>query len=214
MTKTPKAENKGGTLEAAYDLSSPDDSRRLYRDWAETYDDGFIVANSYEYPARIAEIFDQRGGKGPVLDVGCGTGAVAMALGARPVDGVDISPEMLAVARAKGAYRDLTEVNLMAWPELPEQAYAGVVSAGTFTHGHVGPEAMIPLTRAAASGALFVIGVNAEVFAQSDFQTVLMELLAANVITDLELVEGRIYGTSATHDHAEDLFCAAVFHKV
>jgi predicted TPR repeat methyltransferase len=201
-------------LEAAYDLQTPDDSRRLYRDWAETYDQNFVAAKAYEYPARIAEIFDQRCGVGPVLDVGCGTGAVAEALSARPVDGVDISPEMLGAAEAKGLYRALFETNLMAEPDLPQRAYRGVVSAGTFTHGHVGPEALITLTHTAEAGALFVIGVNAEVFARAEFQRILDQLLATNLITDLELVKGRIYGAEASHDHRDDLFCAAVFRKV
>ena len=157
-------------LAAAYDLSSPEDNRRLYRKWADDYDETFIAAQGYEYPARIAEIFDRRSGAGPVLDVGCGTGAVAEALSARPVDGVDISPEMLSVAAAKGHYRQLIETDLTANPDLERGAYQGVVSAGTFTHGHVGPDALLPLIDAAAPGALFVIGVNAVVFARNDFQ--------------------------------------------
>ena len=185
----------------------------MYRDWADTYDEAFIAATGYEYPARIAEIFDQLGGVGPVLDVGCGTGAVAEALSTRPVDGADISPEMLAAAAAKGHYRALIETNLMADPDLAQGAYNGVVSAGTFTHGHVGAEALIPLTDAAAPGALFVIGVNAEVYDRAAFQDVLDRLIADKVIAALELVRGRIYGPNATHEHANDLFCAAVFRK-
>lgn len=208
------ADTKNPDLDTAYNLSTPDDNRRLYREWADTYDETFIAATDYEYPTRIAEMFNRLGGIGPVLDVGCGTGAVAEALSARPVDGVDISPEMLRAAAVKGHYRALIETNLMADPDLAEGAYYGVVSAGTFTHGHVGAEALVPLTLAAASGALFVIGVNAVVFAGADFQAVLDRLIETKVIRDLELVEGRIYGVQANHEHADDLFCAAVFHKI
>lgn len=214
MAKSDTPTPGGPDLQAAYDLQTPDDSRRLYRDWAETYDQTFIAAKGYEYPTRIAEMFDSKGGTGPVLDVGCGTGAVAEALIARPVDGVDISPEMLGAAKAKGLYRALYETNLMAEPDLPQGAYNGVISAGTFTHGHVGAEALIPLTHTAATGALFVIGVNADVFARSEFQTVLDQLIATNVIADLDLVKGRIYGDHVSHEHSDDLFCAAVFRKV
>lgn len=214
--------DKAATLEAAYGLSTPDDNRRLYRDWAATYDETFISVKGYEYPARIAALYDERSGDGqdggrrdagPVLDVGCGTGAVAEALKARPVDGVDISPEMLSAAQAKGVYRTLIETDLTDQPDLPEGAYNGVVSAGTFTHGHVGPEALIPLTRAARPGALFVIGVNAEVFARLPFQQVLDGLVRDGVINGLESVEGRIYGDDADHDHADDMFRALLFRR-
>ncbi|MGB1215467.1 MAG: class I SAM-dependent DNA methyltransferase [Pikeienuella sp.] len=202
-----------GSLKAAYDLSTPEDNRRLYRDWAATYDTGFMVETGYEYPARIAALFEARGGVGPVLDVGCGTGAVAQALRVRPVDGVDISPEMLVAARDKGIYRTLIEADLTATPKLPKARYAGVVSSGTFTHGHVGPEALETLVQTARTGALFVIGINAEIFAQQPFAQILGGLVADGEITEPETVEGRIYSRDATHEHADDLFRAVVFHR-
>lgn len=209
---TADAESETG-LKAAYDLRTPDDSRRLYRQWAGTYDTTFVADQRYEYPARIAALFAANGGDGPVLDVGCGTGAVAEALGARPVDGVDISPEMLDVARTKGLYRSLIEADLTAAPALPAKTYRGVVSAGTFTHGHVGPEALLPLIETALPGALFVLGVNAELFERQPFEAVLQTLVADGVISGLSIAEGRIYGEDARHDHADDLFRALVFWR-
>ena len=79
----------------------------------------------------------------PVIDLGCGTGAVGRRLaqlGVTIVDGVDLSPEMLAVAATSGAYRRLTVADLHALDDQPYASYAASVSAGTFTTGHVGPE--------------------------------------------------------------------------
>jgi predicted TPR repeat methyltransferase len=51
-----------------------------------------------------------------VLDVGCGTGLAGealAALGFAVVDGLDISPEMMAVAMARGAYRQCLQADLL-----------------------------------------------------------------------------------------------------
>lgn len=201
-------------LQAAYSLQTPDDSKALYRSWATTYDETFAEALGYAAPARLAALFDSRWtGDGRVLDVGCGTGLVAEALAARPVDGLDISAEMLGVAAEKGVYERLIEGDLTATLPVVDDVYDGLVSAGTFTHGHVGPEALEELVRIAAPGALFVFGVNAEVFRELDFSAKLTALEAAGRIISIELVEGRIYEDEAAHDMSGDRFLAAIFRK-
>jgi predicted TPR repeat methyltransferase len=53
---------------------------------------------------------------GPVLDLGCGTGLVALAIGdlsVGPLIGVDLAPRMLAEAAAKGLYAELREADVM-----------------------------------------------------------------------------------------------------
>lgn len=201
-------------LEAAYAVKTPDDSKALYRSWAATYDETFAAALRYAAPARIAALFDSRwSGVGRILDVGCGTGLVAQELSARPVDGLDISAEMLGVAAQKGLYERLMVGDLTARLAIPDNAYGGLISAGAFTHGHVGPDALDELARIAAPGALFVLGVNAEVFGELDFGAKLAALEGAQRIEAVDLVEGRIYADSADHDTADDRFLATVFRK-
>ena len=201
-------------LKSAYALRTPDDSKALYRSWAATYDETFAEALGYAAPARIAGLFDSRWtGGGRVLDVGCGTGLVAEALAARPVDGLDISAEMLGVAGTRGVYDALVEGDLTRTLPISDGAYHGLISAGTFTHGHVGPGALDELIRIAAPDALFVFGVNAEVFTELDFGAKLSALESAGWISGAELIEGRIYADAADHDTADDRFLAAVFRK-
>ena len=93
-------------VDDAYNLETPDDNRRLYAKWASTYDSDFIEANGYVYHENAVGIFLDAGGGagGAVLDVGCGTGIVGVALGdvgEVVVDGIDISTEMLAIASTK-----------------------------------------------------------------------------------------------------------------
>ena len=67
-------------LEAAYALQTPDDNRRLYAEWATTYDDEFAVDMDYMLPLHVAEAFASVGGQGPVIDLGAGTGLLGAAL--------------------------------------------------------------------------------------------------------------------------------------
>jgi SAM-dependent methyltransferase len=203
-------------LDDAYALKTPDDSRALYKTWAATYDQDFARRMDYAYPDAIARVFSERATDAdqPVLDVGAGTGLVGEALARRGVgkiDGLDISPEMLEVANGKGVYRAVHVGDLTKAIDLPKAVYGSCVSAGTFTHGHVGPEALDELLRLAAPDALFVLGVNAEVFTAQEFAQKLASL--APQITTVELVEVRIYGDQADPDHAQDLAQVIVFRK-
>jgi SAM-dependent methyltransferase len=219
------------TLDDAYALVTPQDSRQLYARWAATYESDFVALNRYVIPDRVAEVFADAAGRvdgsvdGPVLDVGCGTGLVAVALVRDAaadgvdwvIDGVDISPEMLAVAAAKirpdgrPLYRHLFEADLTAPVDIADGSYAAVISAGTFTHGHLGPAALSTLIRFGRPGALFAIGINAEHFAAMGFAGHLATELAAGTIRDLEPTTVEMYLPESEHYGATAV--VVVFHR-
>lgn len=209
MTSDPKP-----GLGAAYALRGPEDSRRLYRDWAATYDDDFAASRDYVYPRRVAELYAARADRAaPALDIGAGTGLVGRALrdlGVRAVDGLDISPEMLAVARERGGYRDMIEADLTRPLALPDAAYGGAVSAGTFTHGHVGPAALDEVARVVRPGGLLALGVNAEHFEAEGFRAAFDRLAAAGALSAAEYVEVPIYGPRAEHAEKDHKALVAV----
>ena len=201
-------------LDGAYALKTPEDSVKLYGDWAETYDDSFASASGYQLPEAVAEAFARGDGQGPVLDVGAGTGLVGVALqglGVNLIDGTDISSAMLAEAAMKDCYENLFEGDLTGTLDVEDGTYQGIVSAGTFTHGHVGPEAFDELLRVAANGALFVLSINAEHFEACGFAAKFEALGAA--IQGLTLHETVIYTDARTDKHAEDKALLAVFRK-
>ena len=93
-------------LDHAYTIDGPDSARDLYGKWASTYDDSFADDWGFVAPQRIAELYlAEADGNTPILDIGAGTGLVAEHLRDVTVDGIDIAPEMLARAEAKGLYR-------------------------------------------------------------------------------------------------------------
>jgi SAM-dependent methyltransferase len=204
-------------LHAAFALRTPGDCLRLYRDWAASYDAGFAAGMDYRLPADVAAAFLAGGGTGPVLDVGAGTGLVGAALRALgftgQIDGVDLSPQMLDQAREKQVYRDLIEADITRPLPLPG-GYTGVVSSGTFTHGHVGPEAFGPMLAVAAPGALFALSVNLRVWAAAGFEPALAAL--AGQLRDMQRIEVAIYGAAAARldpDHAGDRAMIVLFRK-
>ncbi len=204
-------------VDAAYALTSREDVKSLYRDWAETYDADFIAAMGYVYPREVAQIFIDRRREGdtPILDIGCGSGAVAEAVAAlvtAPIDGLDLSPEMLRVAEAKGIYGRAIEGDVLSRVPIPDDTYGGLLSAGTFTHGHVGPEALGEVLRVARSGALFCLGINGAHFDAHGFGTAFERLAAAGRITAPDFVDCPVYGNES-HTHGTTRALVAVFRK-
>ncbi|MFY0693242.1 MAG: class I SAM-dependent methyltransferase [Paracoccaceae bacterium] len=202
-------------LSSAYSLNTPDDSVRLYGDWADTYDSGFAQDMDYQLPTHVAEAYVQAGGGGNLLDVGAGTGLVAERLtrhGIGPIDATDISPEMLEVAGKKELYRTLFAGDVTARLDVPDTTYDGIISAGTFTLGHVGPDAFDELLRIAKPDALFAISINVVHFESAGFRRKLDQLSGS--IKALTLPEVAIYGQNSQGEHAQDRGKIALFRKV
>jgi ubiquinone/menaquinone biosynthesis C-methylase UbiE len=208
-------------LEDAYSVNGPDENRRLYARWADSYEDTFVAATRYVYHRRVAEIFctGLSAPPGAVLDVGCGTGVVGAELRracVSEIDGIDISAEMLARAAAKTeagnvVYRRLIEADLTGPIDLATDRYAGIVSAGAFTHGHLGPESLAELLRVAAPGARCAVGINSAHFEELGFRFYLDRFREAGVIGPHELVDTLIY-EGVTGANPDDVGHVAVFN--
>jgi SAM-dependent methyltransferase len=81
-----------------------------YRDWSPTYEDTVGDKMDLALLDRITSVSWSTVGR--VADLGCGTGRTAVwlkAKGATRIDGVDLTPEMLEVARNGGLHENLIE---------------------------------------------------------------------------------------------------------
>lgn len=187
-------------LTGALTLAGPDACLAYYRDWAASYDSGFASEMQYLLPAHVAAAFIGTGAAGPVLDVGAGTGLLAERLRdmgfAGEIDAVDFSPEMLARAAEKRLYTGLFRADITQPLDLPRR-YAGIVSSGTFTAGHVGPEALPILLDFALPGAQLALSINRRVWSGAGFDRALDNLVESGRITELQLIEVEIYGAAA-----------------
>ena len=204
-------------LKGALGLTGPEACLAYYRDWAASYDAGFAEGMDYRLPAHVAAAFLGAGGAGPVLDVGAGTGLLAERLRGMgfqgEIDAADFSAEMLERAGEKAIYRALHQVDITRPIDLPP-VYAGIVSSGTFTAGHVGPEALPNLLALAVPHAVFALSINLRVWKGAGFDLALQALADQGRIADLQLIEVQVYGAAAAAvdaDHAGDRAAIAVF---
>ena len=206
-------------LDGAYALKTPQDNRIYYQNVAATYDQDFAVGLGYVYPDAVVDAFLDMENlpEGPVCDVGCGTGLVARYLKAkRPdivIDGIDISADMLAEAANKSLYQELFEIDLTGDISALPGGYAAIISAGTFTHGHLGPEPLYQLIRHCQAGGVFCVGVNQQHYQTRDFAGFLESLVADNVITSPDLLETAIYAKKADK-HSGDMALICRFYVI
>ncbi len=147
---------KTEALEHVYGARTPEESRALYDSWAGEYD-AENIAKGFRLPGVAAGFVARHVARdaGPILDAGCGTGLVGEALhvlGYRHIAGIDLSPGMLAAARARGVYDGLAERRLgEALPEA-DGTYAAACCVGSFGPGHAPPESLFELARVTRSG--------------------------------------------------------------
>jgi predicted TPR repeat methyltransferase len=197
-------------LDEAYSVKTPDDNRRLYAKWAATYESSFVDAKQYRYPKAIAEVFnDVVPAVTRILDIGTGTGLTGMYITRlRPavvIDGMDISPEMLAQAKLKTredgsvVYRALYERDLTRAVPNENAPFEALFSSGTFTHGHLGPECLRNLLPLLANDGWLVVGVNNEHFESIGFADELNSLVALGAIQTPEIRRIDVYEPGSVH---------------
>ena len=181
-----------GALGAVYAAKRPEEVAALYDGWASTYD-ADMAAAGYRHPSICLALLSRHlpRGAAPLLDAGAGTGLVGEWLGIMGyphVEALDISPGMLAVAERKGAYKALHRLALGGELPFADGAFAGIVSAGVFTTGHVGIEGLSELIRICRTGGVIVLTVKDTVW-EDGFAAGIDELERRNVIRCVEETE-------------------------
>lgn len=196
-------------LERAYALNSDVQSRALYRDWAETYDDTMLQGLGYRSPSVVARLLAEHlsDRQAPVLDIGCGTGLAGHKLGElgfTAIDGLDLSPEMMQVAARRNVYRNFIAADLNAPLPIADRSYSGASCSGTFTHGHVDARCLDEVFRVLALGAPFAFTVKLEVWEPLGFKDTLARLQASGRIAEVVMTHDRHYESSQLPD---GVFC-------
>ena len=207
--KGSKTEEALKLLEGAYAIQTPEDSKVYYKDFSQNYDETFVKQLSYTYPRRVAEeLLAHFDGDGIICDIGCGTGLVGEELknlnANIVIDGFDISSEMIAVAKTKNVYRNFFELDLTQPVLGVPNDYAALISSGTFTHGHLGPEILVNLLSLCQDNALLTVGINAEHYRDKGFEKVINELQSASRIQIVKVSKQPIYSKQNETDNKEN----------
>jgi len=155
--------------------TSKEELATVYGEWAEQYDTDLIDEMGYVAPAIAAQLLqgyleDQ---SAKILDAGCGTGLVGAGLhqkGYRNLEGFDYSAQMLEKAKDKEVYNKLHQGDLTGRLDLPANSYDAIISVGTFTCGHVGPEAFDELIRITKPGGLLCFTVRDQAWEEDNYR--------------------------------------------
>jgi MFS family permease len=153
-------------LDRLYGARDLDELRSEYDRIATAYDNELIDGMDYRSPAAVTAVArrliptDAR-----VLDAGAGTGLLGVALaeaGFTRLDGVDLSPGMLAVAASKHVYVELREGRLGDDLGYESGAYDAVVSAGVLTTGHAPAASLDELVRITRPGGHLIFTLRSD----------------------------------------------------
>ncbi|KAF2729482.1 S-adenosyl-L-methionine-dependent methyltransferase [Polyplosphaeria fusca] len=181
MSSTEKLRNNPN-LARVYAATSLQETQDAYDDWATTYDSD-MIEQGYVAPAICAKTVSTHGNiHGAILDAGCGSGGVGLELsklGAKTIDGIDLSDGMLKVAAKTNAYRNLSIADLSKTLEIGDGAYDALICVGTLTQGHVGPvPALSEFMRIVKSGGFVVATVLESIWEENGFEREIGNLLS------------------------------------
>ncbi len=220
MIKKSKKDEAILLLKGAYALKTPEDSVIYYKGFSKLYDKTYVEELAYIYPKGVAlELFNNYDGNGNICDIGCGTGLVGEELYSLNsnfvIDGIDISPDMISVAKEKNLYRNLYEIDLNQPILNVPKNYSALISSGTFTHGHLGPEVLVSLLSICKEDAILTIGINALYYHKKGFEKVLNKLELENKIRMIKISSIPIYSSKDKIQNEENqLAIICTFAKI
>lgn len=185
-------------LTQAYALTDIDAAMAFYSEWAEEYDDRMESTLGYIAPRvmanRLADHMSDTGGR--VLDAGCGTGLTAHYLAGRGferIDGLDLSPKMLARSHERGIHNALIEADLTEPLPIDDEHYDAVISSGTFTLGHVGSEAIPELVRVLRRRGFFGCSIHRDLWEEGGFATLFTGLEQQSMLRTVAVEPGEFF---------------------
>lgn len=114
--------------------------RHLFDQFSSDYDTRMRGALAYRAPEILGELMGMVSGGKPktvaTLDLGCGTGLAAPAFRpfATKLTGIDLSPQMIAQAKAGGLYDELIVGDIESWMAETPARFARVIAADVLVY--------------------------------------------------------------------------------
>ncbi|WP_428541976.1 tetratricopeptide repeat protein [Rhodopila sp.] len=152
------------------------DAKRAPEDYVRTVFDGYadrfeshLISLGYRIPGALRTMLASHPKVvvgmpiGPVLDLGCGTGMAALAIGDLPLGpftGVDLSPRMLAHARVKRLYAELREGDIIADLMAHDQQWPLIIAADVLCYFGALEELLAIVHSRLQPGGWFVFSVE------------------------------------------------------
>ena len=176
-----KTKNMIATIYDTLHAANLDELEGIYKNWASDYESDVINLAGYVGHLITSDLLLNylRNTESIVLDAGCGTGLVGETLyknNFRNMDGVDFSQEMLNIAHQKNIYQSLKLVDLTKKLDYENDSFDAIICAGTFTCGHVGPEALREMVRITKQGGYICFTVRKQEWEASPYLQIMNDL--------------------------------------
>ena len=164
-----------------YKLKTTNEIMKYYDEWGikNKYDQDMVDWN-YTGPKETVNVFKKyaRNKNIKILDAGCGTGLVGVELkkyNYLNIDGADLSKKLLDLV-PKGYYKKLEQTDLNKPINADDNTYGGILCVGTFTYGHVKPQALDEFIRISKNKGLICFTINEGIYEEYGFDKKIDEL--------------------------------------
>ena len=165
-------------LSGICDSQSTEELKNKYDSWANNYDAD--VKDDWSFmPVKIAQALSKLLPKkdAEILDAGAGTGLVGEELfkqGYTNLTAVDLSSEMLAIAKEKQVYKNLHQGNLEDYFLSNSVKFDVIITAGVFAYAHAGVEVLNNLFGYLKEEGIFLLTIREDY--RSEMQAALDKL--------------------------------------
>ncbi len=200
------------TIYETLHASDSNELEAIYKNWSKDYESDVINLAGYVGHLITSDLLLNylRNTESIVLDAGCGTGLVGEILyknNFRNIDGVDFSQEMLDIANQKKIYQSLKLVDLTKKLDYENDSFDAIICAGTFTCGHVGPEALREMVRITKQGGFICFTVRKQEWEASPYM---------QIINDLEDTQSwqKLEHTTKEYNVKEGVSCQLCLYQV
>ena len=174
-----------------YKLKTTDEVMKYYDEWGKKnkYDKDMEDWN-YTGPKETSKIFNKYSSNKDIkiYDAGCGTGLVGVELkkyGFSNFYGADLSQKLLDLV-PKGLYQTLDKVDLNKSINKNDNSYDAVMCVGTFTFGHVKPQALDEFIRITKNKGLICFTINEGIHKEYGFDKKIKQLKNDNLWKEVE----------------------------
>ena len=164
-----------------YKLKTSEELLKYYQGWADNnkYNKDMVDWN-YTAPQEAVSILKKYAFNKnfKILDAGCGTGLVGIALkkyGFLNIEGVDFSQSMLDLV-PQDIYKKIEKIDLNKPLKFKDDIYDVLMCVGTFTYGHVKPKALNELIRITKNRGLICFTINEGIYEEYGFDKKIKEL--------------------------------------
>lgn len=172
--------------------------RAYYDQWAESYDET-LQSWDYQAPKQAASMLKPLiSSEATIFDAGCGTGLSGLALRdagyTGRIDGSDLSPESVELARKREIYNSVQVIDLDKRPlPLDNDLYDATISIGVLTYIKDLAGLLTELCRVTRPGGYLLFTHRDDLVAEQNFIALTEELAEKSLWKKVEITDSQPY---------------------